>query len=470
MSELPQQNTIDQYVANGIATDYTVSFYTPLSAIDLGRPAIDVYVTPNGQQPIPENDIKLWQTDYTYSPNSDPTTGGTITFLTGRVPPLGATVTLSRDVPAELSVEFSEARTFNGQNLDDVLLQLLMMIQQNKTYNTQRNLSYRVNALLPSDDIESQTQLPVLGENQIWIGSAEGVSSETLEENPNVSVLRSQLANSSPNTDGARLVGYYDALTPAQTTVQAELASSKLFSTDTGSTNALVLTLANDIPAYSKGMEITVIPANTNTGSATINLNGLGAKNIVRNNTFNAQPGDIIAGQLLILIYDGSKFWIKNLNPMPSGTSVPFNGGTLQPGYLLEGSGNVSRTTYAALYAAIGTTWGSGDGSTTFGLPPTRRVLMGSGGTGDTRPGGVPGTTTGSLGGEAAHTPIIDETATHNHPPSEGNFLVDVGAGGNITVNPGGNAKNNGLTGNAGGGLAFNIMQPTRIVTMMIKI
>ena len=35
----------------------------------------------------------------------------------------------------------------------------------------------------------------------------------------------------------------------------------------------------------------------------------------------------------------------------------------------------ISRTTYSALFAAIGTTWGSGDGSTTFNLPETRGLF-----------------------------------------------------------------------------------------------
>lgn len=53
------------------------------------------------------------------------------------------------------------------------------------------------------------------------------------------------------------------------------------------------------------------------------------------------------------------------------GTIIEFAGTSAPAGYLAcpLTATNVSRTTYAALFAAIGTTWGAGDGSTTFGLP-----------------------------------------------------------------------------------------------------
>jgi len=56
---------------------------------------------------------------------------------------------------------------------------------------------------------------------------------------------------------------------------------------------------------------------------------------------------------------------------VPAGTIIDFSGTTAPTGYLscpLVAT-NISRTTYAALFAAIGTTWGAGDGSTTFGMP-----------------------------------------------------------------------------------------------------
>jgi microcystin-dependent protein len=56
----------------------------------------------------------------------------------------------------------------------------------------------------------------------------------------------------------------------------------------------------------------------------------------------------------------------------PSGTIVAFAGSTAPNGYLIADGSAVSRTTYATLFAVIGTTYGTGDGSTTFNLPDLR--------------------------------------------------------------------------------------------------
>ena len=53
----------------------------------------------------------------------------------------------------------------------------------------------------------------------------------------------------------------------------------------------------------------------------------------------------------------------------PSGTIIAYAGKTIPKGYLLCNGGAVSRTTYAKLFEAIGTTYGAGDGTTTFNLP-----------------------------------------------------------------------------------------------------
>ncbi len=80
------------------------------------------------------------------------------------------------------------------------------------------------------------------------------------------------------------------------------------------------------------------------------------------------------------------------------------------PGWLNCGQA-VSRTTYAALFSRIGTTWGVGDGSTTFDLPPNGRISIASGADGGTT------FTIGETGGAetaAAHTHTISAD-THSH-------------------------------------------------------
>ena len=101
----------------------------------------------------------------------------------------------------------------------------------------------------------------------------------------------------------------------------------------------------------------------------------------------------------------------------PPGVIVDFGGATPPTGWLLCNGAAVSRTTYANLYAALGSAtspYGQGDGTTTFNVPDCRgRVRAGV----DTRVTAIlPGfTTRGAVGGEAAHVQSIAEIAVHNH-------------------------------------------------------
>lgn len=66
-----------------------------------------------------------------------------------------------------------------------------------------------------------------------------------------------------------------------------------------------------------------------------------------------------------------TKLMVQAFNPpaVPPGTIIHYAGRTVPSGWLICNGANVSRTDYAALFAAIGTIYGTGDGVTTFGLP-----------------------------------------------------------------------------------------------------
>jgi microcystin-dependent protein len=95
----------------------------------------------------------------------------------------------------------------------------------------------------------------------------------------------------------------------------------------------------------------------------------------------------------------------------PAGTLLDFAGATAPGGWLLCDGSALSRTTYSVLYGVIGTTYGAGDGSTTFNLPDTRgRISVGAGqGTGLTN------RVLAATGGEEAHTLSVAELASHTH-------------------------------------------------------
>lgn len=99
--------------------------------------------------------------------------------------------------------------------------------------------------------------------------------------------------------------------------------------------------------------------------------------------------------------------------PAVPGAIIMYGGAAAPSGYLLCDGTAVSRTTYAALFAVVGTTFGVGDGSTTFNLPDLRgRFPLGKAAAGT-------GSTLGGTGGALDHThtgPSHTHTvAAHNH-------------------------------------------------------
>ena len=114
-----------------------------------------------------------------------------------------------------------------------------------------------------------------------------------------------------------------------------------------------------------------------------------GALTLTHNATSLILPGGTsiltVSGDIGIFISEGSGNWrCVNYLPvggglMPAGTVVSYSGSSAPSGWLLCYGQAVSRTTYAGLFSAISTTYGTGDGSTTFNLPDLRgRVVAGS--------------------------------------------------------------------------------------------
>lgn len=114
----------------------------------------------------------------------------------------------------------------------------------------------------------------------------------------------------------------------------------------------------------------------------------------------------------------------------PSGAIMAFAGSTAPSGWLKCEGQAISRTTYATLYAAIGTTWGTGDGSTTFNVPDLRGMFLR--GTGTNATGSSSGAAGPSVGAYAADTYLnhthTDSGHTHNATGS-GAYFAQIGAG-----------------------------------------
>lgn len=161
----------------------------------------------------------------------------------------------------------------------------------------------------------------------------------------------------------------------------------------------------------------------------------------------------------------------------PTGLSAPpgvvnqFAGSIAPDGWLLCAGQNVSRSTYSELFNVIGTTYGAGDGSTTFGLPDLRgRVPVGLDNMNGTDAGRLSvANTLGGSGGAQTHTLTISEMPSHSHVLTN-LVLVDSNtadgtanrfrlAGGVTSLS----------TSTTGGGAAHNNMQPYMLLNFIIK-
>ena len=102
------------------------------------------------------------------------------------------------------------------------------------------------------------------------------------------------------------------------------------YAADTGAANAYVVALTPPLTAHVVGMPIRLMVANANTGASTLNEGG-GAAPIKK---FGSQPlvaGDLNAGQIIEVIYDGTNFQLMSrpgFSEVPLGATIVLSGGT----------------------------------------------------------------------------------------------------------------------------------------------
>ena len=91
-------------------------------------------------------------------------------------------------------------------------------------------------------------------------------------------------------------------------------------------------------------------------------------------------------------------------NVVPTGFVISSATSEIPEGYLLCNGGTVSRSTYPALFAKIGVTYGAGNGTTTFNLPNlTDRFIQGSATVGTIKNAGLPNITGSGIMGESSN-------------------------------------------------------------------
>jgi len=161
------------------------------------------------------------------------------------------------------------------------------------------------------------------------------------------------------------------------------------------------------------------------------------------------------------------KSYVDSVSGSPVGSVIMFAGAAAPTNYLFCRGQAVSRSTYATLFALVRTTYGAGDGSTTFNLPNLQtRVVAGLDATGSPE---AEFDALGETGGAKTHTLTTAEIPSHTHTidarenPVSGSLgsLGLSNAGGTITTR----------TSNAtGGGGAHNNLQPYIVLNYIIRV
>ena len=181
------------------------------------------------------------------------------------------------------------------------------------------------------------------------------------------------------------------------------------------------------------------------------------------------------------------KAYVDSNAGIPTGTVSAFAGSAAPTGYALCDGSAVNRTVQAALFSVIGTTYGIGDGSTTFNLPDLRgRVVAGLGESLLGATADELGDDNGLIANTKEHTLLETELPAHDHFTLNNNAgnsgnSVDTTNSASFSTSFGGDSSyqmaaptadpvaNIGLSSETGGGLAHPNVQPTIILNYIIK-
>jgi microcystin-dependent protein len=200
-----------------------------------------------------------------------------------------------------------------------------------------------------------------------------------------------------------------------------------------GSANNITVALTPALLAHVEGMPIYFRAVVGNTDAMTLTVNRLPSVWIVHRDGSFLSAGDIVAGQIVGVAWNGTSYQLTNFEPALSNNALTVGGqsaGQLSPpgvvasfamptapsGWLPCDGRVVSRITYPGLFAAIGTIWGAGDNATTFGLPDLRGEFVRGW---DNSKGTDPGRVFGSF--------QASSLASHSHVINHDSYNVQAG-------------------------------------------
>ena len=143
--------------------------------------------------------------------------------------------------------------------------------------------------------------------NSLTSDLANGLSTAITKDGQTTVTANIPLAGYKITGLGAATVG-----TDAVRYSQIQSGTDKLI-TVTG-TDTLTGSMTPVLTAYAAGNQFSFVVANTNTTAVTINIDGVGSKSITRTGSTALVAGDLIAGQVALIEYDGTRFQLINAN------------------------------------------------------------------------------------------------------------------------------------------------------------
>lgn len=289
------------------------------------------------------------------------------------------------------------------------------------------------------------------------------------------------------NLDGGNASGYASTV----------ITKSSGFALSTNEQNNVIVCTASLtvslLPAATAGDGFTALLINTSSGNITIDPDG--SETINGSSTLTINPNSSLS-----IHTNGTNWYATNANVGSgavnttqlafglTGVIAPYAGSSAPTGWLMCYGQAVSRATYATLFALIGTTYGTGDGSTTFNMPDLRgRSVFGvdnMGGSTASRVtsgvSGITGTALGAVGGSEAmhqhtHTATVNDSG-HSHGYHQTVTAAGAGGGADGVFRSGGVSQSTqsattGITvtnANSGTGSSQN-MPPAIMLNYIIK-
>lgn len=193
-------------------------------------------------------------------------------------------------------------------------------------------------------------------------------------------------------------------------------------------------------------------------------------ENKVNTSDLESKQDTLVSGKNIKTINNNSLIGSGNIDisdsptgdTLPIGSMMPYGKAEAPANWLVCDGSEVSRTTYAELFAVIGTSYGAGDGSTTFNLPNKKGKVSVGLDTSDTD-----FNTIGKTGGEKTHTLTIEEIPKHRHNIYGSSVEKAAGTGGGYSLSYKDSVGD--ITTEAGGDQPHNNLQPYEVDCWIIK-